>query len=265
MDVRSSKSIDEKILVEPNSSNKLQRSLSSLTSTAVASKGTSTSPVSVETTIKQDPRVDLRSKLNEVINVKNVANDATNQISRLVKSIDGIVEQVKTSELPEQRKNILELEANQLVDEIKKTANAPASNGIRPLTGEKIRLEVEERIGKTLEIILPDDAKNAFGIGNISFSTKDSIISTIASVEEALQSINKLREAVEISGKDIENTATSIDVALQNSESAATSIRDLDEALKVASETRTGIGNDPSTALNSVGELDSKALNLLNQ
>ena len=83
------------------------------------------------------------------------------------------------------------------MDEIKRAAGAQATNGVRPLAGDQIRLEVEAKIGKTLDVILPDDAKSAFGLNSLSFSTKESIISTITSVEKAQQQIEKLKDRFE--------------------------------------------------------------------
>jgi flagellin-like hook-associated protein FlgL len=214
-------------------------------------------------TARSGNKTELRTKVNEVINATNLASEATDHITELVKSISGIVSQAKSEDITPQRRQILEQEANQLVEEIKNTAQVSTSDGTKPLSGDKIRLEVEERIGKTLDIVLPDDAKNAFGLGALKFSTKDAIINTVTSINNALESINKLREAVQATSKNVESAATELDIALQNSEASEASIRDLDKALKVATETRTVIISDPQKALVSLNKLDEKSLGLL--
>lgn len=222
-----------------------------------------TADVVISDQTRASGKTQVRQQLNDVINVANVAKDVSGQIDRIVQSISGIIKQARQEGLPDQRRAALEKEANQLVEEIKKAAETPASNGLRPLAGDKIRLEVEEKIGKTLDVILPDDAKNAFGITEINFSTKDSIISTIASVEQAEQNILRLKSAVEEASKNVSETAAAVDVALQNSEASETSIRDLDQALKLAAQTREIISEDPKKALKSLGAFSTKSFQLL--
>lgn len=217
----------------------------------------------VETQVRSTSKNQVRVKLNDVINASNVAKEATTQITKIVQSISGIIKQASQEDLPEKRKATLEAEANELVDEIRRTADTQASNGVKPLAGDKIRLEVEEKIGRTLDVILPDDAKNAFGLTEIDFSTRESIISTIANVKQAEASILRLRNAVDEASKNIESTAGTLDVALQNSEAADNTIRDLDEALKVAGKARGIITENPDKALKSFGGLGTKALGLL--
>ncbi|MCO6430562.1 MAG: hypothetical protein J5J00_06845 [Deltaproteobacteria bacterium] len=248
---------------EIETQNKARRSAVALATLIPSNTQNSQRTDRVDTRSRSTAKSEIRARINEVINVTNVAADATTQISNLVKSIDGIVEQAKEDNITPQRRAVLEKEANELVDEIKKAAQSSASNGIRPLTGEKIRLEVEERIGRTLEIMLPDEAKDAFGLGNFTFSTKETIISTIANVKEAERSILKLREAVQEASRSVSETASSVEVALQNLEASEATIRDVDAAIKLAGETKIGIGQDPESALESVGQLDSSALGLL--
>ncbi len=217
----------------------------------------------VQTQINTKNKSLVRIQLNDVINISNVAKDATTQISKIVQSISGIIKQASKEDLPEQRRTTLEKEANELIGEIRKTADSQATNGVKPLAGDKIRLEVEEKLGKTLDVILPDDAKNAFGLTEIDFSTKDSIIATIANVKKAEESINNLRTAVEQASKSIEDTAGTIDVAMQNSEASENSIRDLDLALKVAGLAKNVISQDPEKAIRSLGKLGSNSLDLL--
>lgn len=208
-------------------------------------------------------RTEVNSRANELINTANIAAEAAGEIEKLVKSIDGIVEQVSSKEIPDVRKSILETEANDLVAEIKRRAGTSAPGGVKPLAGDKIRLEVEEKLGKTLEFLLPADAKEAFGLGRIKFTTKDAILDTVASVQAARERVKELRGAVDSTLETIRSAVTELDVANQNSEAAESSLRDVDEALKLAGRMRQGISSNPASALGSFGNLDSRVLDLL--
>lgn len=205
----------------------------------------------------------VRSRTNEAITVVNLANEATAEIEKLVESISGIVDQASSPQISDTRRKVLEQEANQLVAEIRKKAQTKSENGVRPLAGDKFALEVEEKFAKTLEIILPDHAKDAFGIGAINFSPKDAIIQTRNAIARARQQIEKLKESVKETRGQVKEAVNALEVALQNSEAAATSIRDVDEALRLAGDTKLGISRNPGGALKSVGNLQKKALDLL--
>ena len=205
----------------------------------------------------------LRARFNDLVSAINVAHEATSQIEKLVKSLGGIVEQVSDRPLPEKRLRVLEDEANQLVDEIKKAAQASAPSGQRPLAGDPIRLEAEEQIGKALEVILPDDANKSFNLGQIKFSNKEAIINTRANVLVAEARARALREAVSQSSELVKNTADAIDVAAQNSEAAESNVRDINAAAELVSTTRRQIGQQPDTAVAAAGLFSSRIADLL--
>ena len=208
---------------------------------------------------------DLRGRLNAAISLQNVTGQATSKIADLVKSIEGIVEQASANPSAKDKLAKLESEGNGLLDEIKRIARDTNVEGLRPLAGDEIRIEVEAKIGKILRTILPDGAKEAFGVSGLNFSTADSIIGTRAAVAKAQQRLDELQQAVEKTSATIQELTQTLDVAFQNSESADTSIRDLDEALKIAGQTRSVIAQEPTQALGSVGKINQKVLDLLNQ
>lgn len=218
--------------------------------------------VSVETQPSNEAS-NLRSEANKVISVINIASDATTEIDKLVKSIGGIAEQAQADDLTENRRAILESEANSLIDEIKQRAQNAESDGVRPLAGDKIRLEVEEKIGKALEIVFPEGAREAFGIGQVSFSPKEAILATITKIESAERQLSDLRSAVHSANESVRGVVDRVEVVLQNQEASGATLRNVDEALNLAGETRVTIGKDPKAALGSAENLNTRALDLL--
>lgn len=206
---------------------------------------------------------DLRNRTNQVINVINVTSSATDDIETLLQSVSGIVEQANSPELGNTKRGILQNEANQLIEEIKAKAYSAESNGVRPLVGDNIRFEVEQKYGDTLEIILPDTAKDGFGLGQINLSLKDSIIDTIARVEQAKRQFAELRTSVDQATSSVRKTVDTVEVALQNSEASKVTIRSVDQALSLATSTHRQIGANPEQALESFGKLDLSSAVLL--
>jgi flagellin-like hook-associated protein FlgL len=246
-----------------NSANKpaqaLQKSLRSLSGSSLEQVKLEAVRLQVDAH-RHNSNAEVRARTNDAINVVNLVSDATTEIEKLVNSISGIVEQASSPKISESRRKVLEDEANHLVKEIRRKAQVKTSQGLRPLAGDKISLPVDE---KGIDISLPDAAKDAFGIGSIDLSPKDAITETRSALSHAREQVEKLKESVKQTQAQVKNTVDALEVALQNSEAAQTSIRDVDEALKVAGDTKVGISRDPRSALKSVGNLQRKALSLL--
>jgi flagellin-like hook-associated protein FlgL len=206
---------------------------------------------------------DIRRRTNDFINIINVTSEATTEIEQLVESISGIVDQVASGNVPEGRTGVLQKEANQLIEEIKSRAIKTESAGVRPLAGENVRVEIEEKYGYALEIILPDTAKDAFGIGQVSFSMKDAILDTMTRVEKAKVEFKKLKDAVSEVSDKVRKQVDTVEVALQNSEASKSSVRSLDDALSIAETTHKGIGKDKESALASFNKLGFDSLVLV--
>jgi flagellin-like hook-associated protein FlgL len=200
-----------------------------------------------------------RLRLNASIEATNVAASALDDITRLVAGIEGILEQASSPDLSTARREKLSDEANDLRNEIANAAARSTSDGVRPLSGDKIRIEVEETLGRALEVILPDDARTAFGIHDIRLDTKELIINTATSIQKARESIETLRKELRSGVAAIEQTFATVEVARENREAASVSIRDVNEALRIAFETNEGIKDSPEEALGSVSQLQVEA------
>lgn len=219
--------------------------------------------ISLESSPETIERKVASESANKAITAINLAADATNEIAQLVSSVGGILEQVSKNEVAPQRKSILEKEANDLISEIKRQAATQTPDGTRPLYGDQIRIDVEEKVGKVLDVILPDEAKDAFGLGKIQFSQKDSIINTIVSVAQAKARVENLQKSVDDSRDKITELVNAVDVATQNSEASKSSVRDVDAALVLARDAKGLISTNPSQAIGSVGSLTQKVFDLL--
>ncbi|NDC37351.1 MAG: hypothetical protein EBZ48_04790 [Proteobacteria bacterium] len=205
----------------------------------------------------------VRDGANELIHSINLAAEATDAIGSMVKSIYGIVQQVSSDALPANRVSKLEEEANSLVDAIKTKVASAAHQHTNPLLGDPIRLEVEDEIGRTLDLVLPDHAKENFGLGAIDFSRKELIMSVRGAIERAQRQVEELKQAVGDSRKTVEATLNEVDVALQNAEAAQVSVRDLDAALQLVGRTSSVIRSNPASALSAYRGFRDGALELL--
>lgn len=252
-DVPKLKPGDSPKLSPANSHTNLQRAGKSLNAKDVALQ------IDVVELAKQNKPKSLastRDEVNAVINVINHVVDSTEQIDKLVTSVEGIVEQVDNKDVPESRSALLETEANELVQEIKLQAGRSVGEGIKPLAGDKIELQLEEQLGKTLEVLLPDDARSAFGIGDVRLSTAETIIQTRVNVQEAKARLANLKSAVDNAANEVKRTVAEFEVIAANREASEASPRDVVKALELTSHIRTDIGANPEQAIRSAGEIE---------
>ena len=206
----------------------------------------------------------MRRDANDVIAEVNNASDSVRELEKLVRSIDGIVKQVDKGNLSEKRVAALEKEANQLVERIKELANsnpppaAPESEQV-----DEKREKIERTLRRALDTIMPEEAKDGFGLGTITFSKKDSIVATVSAVAAARVRIEGAQETVQKTREAVGEVVTTYEVAIQNAEASEASVRDVDQAVKLASETRSSIFKNPENAIDSAGTLTPRALELL--
>ncbi|RIL09581.1 MAG: hypothetical protein DCC75_06185 [Proteobacteria bacterium] len=200
-----------------------------------------------------------RAKLNRVVNIANVAGDATKVIGSFVDAIRGLVEQVDNSENSPERREALEKEANQLIEAIKRTAHESSYDGVKPLAGDTIRLEIEQKIGRVLDVILPDDAKDAFGLTGVVFSRKDAIIETSTSIARARKRIDELGDSIDKLSQQLRDLAKTIDEDFESGPALPDKVRNVEGAVDLAQETKASIANEPKRALSSLGSIERDA------
>lgn len=211
---------------------------------------------------KSSSSTELRSKANSMINSVNVAEEATAEIEKLVRSVDGIVEQASQDETSENRISILEGEARQLVAEIKKQSNVDMQTAdVGSLRDDRFRIEQE--LERSLQSLFQEGANTAFGIQDIDLNQKESIINIRTSVAMAKDRVSELRSKLSEAKNQIQSSVTALEVALENSESATSSVRDVDDALKLANTTGSLIkGEKPDRVVN-ISRLSTASLELL--
>jgi hypothetical protein len=223
-------------------------------------KGREPAPVSVDTGKAQE-RGTSRESLNRVIDAVNSVQETAKTLDTLVGSIAGIVKQVEGGNLPKGRVAKLEEEANGLVAAIKEVEIKPAEGVKSVAVGDKVKVEIAA-LDKALDIIFPDSTKSGFGLGTIRFEPKEQILKVRESVLAAKEQVEALRQSVDDAQQRLRGAIDNDEVAAENSQAAESSLRDLDQALKLASTARNRITSNPDTALGSAG-VSQKAIELL--
>lgn len=180
---------------------------------------------------------------NKSISLLNIASDATDKISDIFDSVKGIVEQVTTEkDITPKKVQILQKEANALLSGMKTLTNDTDFENVKPVTDEEAKIYVEEKIGDTLDMVFPDDVKDGFGMDDIDFSKKETIINTLASVKKTEARITLLKETIAKNYDDLA-TKTRDDIEVGNK------VENLDEAIKLTNALQEDIIQNPKVAM----------------
>jgi hypothetical protein len=205
---------------------------------------------------------DLR-KLNEAIEATNLASDAVTKIGEMLSGIEGIAAESADPTVPQDKLKFLEQAARSLRDQIAKTATVKTSHGAKPLSGDSIRVELEETLGKTLEIILPSSAESAFGLDAVTLSPKDLILDTMAKVHAARQGIEELRNKLADGVGTIGTMVAALDKAPIVAASGSSKLRDVEQVWTTARQAHGEIKDHPDLALRVIGDIQRNAPRLL--
>jgi len=260
-DVDALKSLKSSLPVSSNSKQKRVKTLSvekiSLASQdSVQVKIQSTSPLPLEKNRQA------HSETNKAIDALNTVSKATDEISSLVESISGIVQQAGGDETSSSRRAALQREANDILEVVKSKTNIKTPSGAKPLLGDPIELKIEEKIGRELNIIFPNANETLTSLEPIQIPDKDSIIKTLAKIERGKESIEKIRLSIDEARGRVEDILAEAEVAEQNNAASNVQVRDVEDALQLTLDVRKSIIQNPTDAIDAA-KVKKDSLNLL--
>ncbi|MCI5065891.1 hypothetical protein MRY87_09220 [bacterium] len=221
-------------------------------------------PVRVEVSQQPNRANSTRKSANDVINTLNVVSTITEEIDKIVTSLAGLADQASATDLPDSRRQILEDEAQQLLSALDERSQVQTDNGAKPLSGDPIELEVEEEFGKALKVILPETSKEQLGLGDIAISKVETILATRRSIGEARERLEELRSTVLETQNAVSEVLQRAEIASANQEASGSTIRDVDEALKLTGGIQSTISEQPAAALEAA-QVSSSSIRLLSQ
>lgn len=252
MDVKDIKNQTKAATLNASRSNQSQASASSLTATQV-----SIDAVNLEVKSAQKRHdVETRTKRNDILLRINEAVETTEEIGSILESITGIVEQAKNQNLPGERIKPLEVEAQQLADQAS-TKLEKARGVITPVGVDDDTIKkIEKKLAAALEQLYPTDNSN-IAAHDINFTTKEAIVNTLAKVESTRDRLLGLTRTVQETSEEIKRAVELTEVASENVEASSSLVRDLNQALDMASETSLKINEKPQLALDAIGDPSS--------
>ena len=169
---------------------------------------------------------------------------------------------------------MIQTEVEQLVSEVDRISQTAEFNGMTLLSGrfaeDGIRLQVGANIDQNFTIKLADMSATALGLKgagqdgtekSISLSDPDSANMALATIDEALKTVNKNRADIGASMNRMEIAKKGIDVASENVSASESRIRDADMAKSITEHVRNQILQQSSISL--ISQSNSQSQNVL--
>lgn len=168
---------------------------------------------------------------------------------------------------------MLQTEVEQLVSEVDRISQIAEFNGMTLLSGrfaeDGIKLQVGANADQNFTVKLADMSADALGLKGagqdgteqtISLADPDSANMALATIDEALKTVNKNRADIGASMNRMEMTKKGIDIASENISASESRIRDADMAKTITEHVRNQILQQSSTSLLSQSQVNSQAV-----
>lgn len=166
---------------------------------------------------------------------------------------------------------MLQTEVEQLVSEVDRISQTAEFNGMTLLSGrfaeDGIRLQVGANVDQNFTVKLGDMSASALGLKGagqdgteqaISLANPESANMALATVDEALKTVNKSRADIGASMNRMEMTQKGIDIASENLAASESRIRDADMAKTITSHVKNQILQQASVSLLSQANTNSQ-------
>jgi hypothetical protein len=213
----------------------------------------------VERTAQNSDRI----SLNNTIDAVQLALHSVSSMEELVNSVDGLASVAQSGPGSERTLQVLERESASLVQAMREVAASSTRSGLHPLAGDPIRLELERTFGPVLEVVLPDERKDPLGLTNVSFASRDLILSTFTKIEHARERLKGLRSAVTDGLEQLATATQAQRTSFAPSSNRGVQLNSVDEAQTASWGVREQVLADPENADRVHNVLTENAFTLL--
>ena len=192
----------------------------------------------------------------------NIAEGAMNEINSMMQRMRELGIQADNDTLTTVERSYLNMEYTHLLSEIDRISNATKYNSQSLLSGDGFGVPGGEssvlHIGPNnntlvdliqIEIYTVTTSSTGLNLRNSNLLGKNNIISTISSVDSAIQSVNRYRAHLGAYVNRLEHTVRNLDNQYANMSAAESTIRDTDFAQATSEFTRNQIISQSATAM----------------
>jgi flagellin len=214
------------------------------------------------------------------ISALNVAEGAANEVSDILQRMRELAVQSSNDTLTSTERAYTDQEYGQLKDEIDRIANVTNYNGMKLIsssgtssndrfgiggtggTGSALWVDANSTYGSdSITITIDTLTSGALGIGTSDLTTQTSATSAIVSLDESIDSVNRMRSDIGATVNRLEHAINNLSVSNTNQQSAESTIRDVDFASESSEFTKNQILVQSGTAM--LAQANSTSQNVL--
>lgn len=191
-------------------------------------------------------RADVRRYTQEVnnlqtgINVTQTADGALSTQQDALQRLGELATQAANGTLTDQQRAAINEEARQLVEQVNTVARDTEFNGTN-LLGGSTGTTIPVGTGGELNVNIQSSTAESLGIAGVDLSTQEGAAQALEAVNTASQNVSRNRAAIGAQENRFNRAVAQREVAIENSQSAESMIRDADIARVVMEQTRNGV------------------------
>jgi flagellin len=176
------------------------------------------------------------------INLVQTAEGALAETSNILQRIRELAIQAANGTNSTENRASLNLEVTQLLEQLDDIALDTEFNGVLVLSSpQTITLQTGPEVGQTLRILVSGAKTTDLGVTSVSISTVGGAVSSLSTVDVALQRVNDLRATFGALQNRLEFTINSLEIQEENAAASESAIRDADIAQETLKFTRNQI------------------------
>ncbi|MFT5287289.1 MAG: flagellin [Planctomycetota bacterium] len=179
---------------------------------------------------------------NDAISLLQIAEGALNETSGILIRMRELAIQASNGTLGSAERTTIDTEFQDLASEITRIASVTQFNGRLLLNGNSsitFQIGTENTSSDRIAVTGVDATASAIGItGTVAVSTADGAQSALGALDSAISNVASLRATFGTVQNRLESTIRSLAVAIENTSSAESRIRDVDFASETAELTR---------------------------
>jgi flagellin len=176
------------------------------------------------------------------ISLVQTAEGALSETTNILQRIRELAVQAANGTQSTDNRAALNTEVQQLLQQIDDIALDTEFNGVRVLSAsQSVTLQAGANVSQTLTVSVTGAKTNDLGVNTVAVSAVNIAVSTISTIDRALQSVNSLRSTLGAFQNRLEFTINTLAIQEENAASSESAIRDADIARETIRFTRNQI------------------------
>ncbi len=165
------------------------------------------------------------------ISMVQTAEGALNEVHDMLQRMNELAVQAANGTNQTEDQGYIQLEIQQLITEISRTANDTTFNEKKLLSaGTTVNLQVGTESGNTIQLAMSAMTATSIGVNDVDVSDEAKARGSLDDIKNGIKSVSSLRATLGAVQNRLEHTVNNLDNVVENTTSSEATIRDTDMA-----------------------------------